>query len=363
MYTWSPLPRTLGAALRDAVHERASVRASAATDLGKLAHGENRERCVQVLIKLLEDDADDNVSAGAALALADGQAREAAAALVARTERGGERTSEMCLLALGELAVPGDAAVASLLDRSFKSGAPALRFQATIAAGAVLDVPALCGVLLTALRDPDPRVRHVACRVLDERSEREPELLSLPVRQTLVRALDDSDPATALAAVILLLRLVEPHSEAADLAVGSEQGQYTERLVRLVNRGRATLPAEDEQRAIELCAELGLDQALPGLKRRAWGWGYGLMQPSPLAFQARVALARLGDPRAKRFILAGLRSRFRHTRQLAVAAAGQARLVEARPLLEALRGNGGVDAAALTDALHQLQERSCEAAR
>jgi HEAT repeat protein len=59
----------------------------------------------------------------------------------------------------------------------------------------------------------------------------------------------------------------------------------------------------------------------------------------PFAWQARVALARLGHDRARQGILKGLRAWTRDVRTLAVAAAGRARLTEARALIETMRGD------------------------
>jgi hypothetical protein len=105
--------------------------------------------------------------------------------------------------------------------------------------------------------------------------------------------------------------------------------------VAALNRRSGALELEDEQAAIELCADLGLLAARPGLAARVWG---GLWAGSrPLAFQARVALARLGDERAQREILRDLSSFRRTTRARGVAAAGQARLEAARARLLEMR--------------------------
>jgi hypothetical protein len=59
----------------------------------------------------------------------------------------------------------------------------------------------------------------------------------------------------------------------------------------------------------------------------------------PLAYEARIALARMGDSRARAAIVRGLSSWSRDTRTLSVVAAGRARLAEARPRLSAMRSN------------------------
>jgi hypothetical protein len=124
-----------------------------------------------------------------------------------------------------------------------------------------------------------------------------------------------------LAAAILLTRL------------GSTAG--ADAIERALN-GMVPLDPEDEQAAIEAAGQLGLQRARPGLKRRSRG---GWHAAEPFAWHARVALAQLGDVAAQRFILRGLHSWSRDTRTLAVAAAGNARLIQARAVIEAMRGD------------------------
>jgi len=105
----------------------------------------------------------------------------------------------------------------------------------------------------------------------------------------------------------------------------------------LRERGADTVVFVRGDPARALCTELGLNAARPGLAARAWGGWLG--SASPLAFQARVALARLGDERARAQILRGLSAWSRETRTRAVAAAGQARLEAARARLLQMRGD------------------------
>jgi HEAT repeat protein len=81
---------------------------------------------------------------------------------------------------------------------------------------------------------------------------------------------------------------------------------------------------------------------------------------SPLEFQARVALARLGDARAQEQILRALSSFRRTTRSRAAAAAGQARLQAARPrLLEMSGDERQADPETVALALSALEAKSC----
>jgi hypothetical protein len=120
--------------------------------------------------------------------------------------------------------------------------------------------------------------------------------------------------------------------------------------------GRLRTPEpEDEAEAVELAGALRLDRAVLDLERRAFG--LRRLASETFAFQARVSLAKMGHARAGREILRDLSGWSRHRRTLAVAAAGRARLGEALPLIEAMRGRDDrADQAAVTDALTSLAD-------
>lgn len=338
MLAWSPLPRSVAAALRDSIHLKASVRSSAIPDLVRWAATAERAACVQRLIQLVEVDPDIEVRASAALALADAAAVEALPVLIAAAEHGSPRLRQMALVAVGELAAPGQAEALGVVRRALANPAPAIRFQALVAAHRLFDSGELVLVLVPALRDEDARSRYVACRIVEERflSEAAPppdELLEL-----LAERLEDAAPEVALAAAIPLARR------------GSEPARAL--IVRSLNASRRSFEPDDEQAAIEVCAELGLSAAYPGLRARAFGGFFGA---SPLSFQARVALARMGDERAREQILRDLSSRRRSVRDRAIAAAGQARLQAARPrLVELAKLERGVDQGSVLEALAAL---------
>ncbi|HKO91667.1 MAG TPA: hypothetical protein VJU61_10965, partial [Polyangiaceae bacterium] len=211
-----------------------------------------------------------------------------------------------------------------------------------------------------ALGDTEPKVRYIACRIVEERYFTDarssgggmsaPPPPAAPVStagtsllETFAARLSDSDPGVALAAAVPLARS------------GSEPARVV--LIRTLNRSPRGTQLEDEQAAIELCAELGLSAAQPGLAARAWGSWWG--GTSPLVFQARVALARLGDARAQEQILRALSAFRRTTRSLAVAAAGQARLQAARPrLLEMSGDERQADPESVALALRALEAKS-----
>jgi len=338
----SPLPRTLPAALRDVRDKKVLVRASAVRDLSRLAVGSERESAVRALAGVVAEDAAPGVRADACVALADAEAHEALAELVAAA-RDDEalRVRQMALLALGELATTEDADACAVIERGLEDPAPELRFQALIAVGRILGRGAH-DAICRAVGDADAHVRYVAFRLAEEhwanesRSEA-PEALLDAARS----ALEDDDPRVRLAAAILLAH------------AGDDSGRGM--LVSAVNSSDGAFEPEDEQAAIDLSGRLGLTGARPGLQRRAFGT-LGFAR-DPFSWQARVALARLGDARARQAILRGLSSWTRDARTMAVAAAGQARLAEARPVLEAMRGQADrAEPQAVEEALQLLDE-------
>ena len=312
------------------------------TDLARTAASEEGVASVDRLIELVERDPDVEVRANAALALADAGATRALPSLVRAAAVGEPRVQQLALVALGELAEPGDPDVGRVLASSFESDAPALRFQSLVAAGRLLSRPELSRWLDRALEDPESKLRYIACRIIEERFflDAAAEAEARDVWQAkLVSRLDDAELDVALVAAVLL-------------APRGVEAART-RVVEALNRHRSFPQPEDEQAAIELCADLGLLAARPGLYGRAFGGVLG--GGNALAFQARVALARLGDERARRHILRGLSSFRRSVRLQSIAAAGLARLEAARPrLLELRRVARDADRQSVTDALLAL---------
>src|SRR5512142_2613001 len=115
----SPLPRTLAAALRDAHDKKIDVRVSAVRDLARLAREDDHARSVAALVDVLENDKTPGVRAEAAIALADGAARDAVSALTrAATEDVALRVRQMALVALGELCHTEDEAACDVIERA-----------------------------------------------------------------------------------------------------------------------------------------------------------------------------------------------------------------------------------------------------
>lgn len=335
----SPLPRTLAAAVRDAGHKKVEVRLSAVRDLGRHA-GDGADAAIARLRELLCEDAAAAVRGEAAVALADAGARAAVPDLV-RSAKGDDapRVRQMALVALGELAGPDDVEAVRVIERALRDEQPELRFQALIAHARVAGQDALAA-LHRAMRDDDAHVRYVAFRLAEERWSGGGEA-ELPPRlaQAARAALEDPAAEVRLAAALVLGR-------AGDL-------RGADVIVEAIRSGAGADEPEDAEAAIDLAGSLGLAAARGPLERRA----FGLLGVSrdPFAWQARVALARLGDARARASILRGLAAWSRDARTLAVAAAGRARLEEARPLIEAMQGKPErAEPAAVEDALAEL---------
>lgn len=320
MLGFLPLPRTLEAALRDAEHARLDVRLATLADLKRLGRDGSAE-ALNALVERLQRDAEPQVRAAAALALADIDAKEQLTVLVTATGDEDANVRQMALLGVGELAETEHAEARAAATRGLVDRVPAVRYQAVVAL-ARLQGEASLEALLVGTRDADPEVRHVALRVAEEVfGGRAPEQVPLPLVQRARGALRDDNRGVQMAAAILLSVL------------GDASGR--ERLVEMVNARQRVVHAEDEGIAIELCGQLGLKHALPGLERRAFGlWG----GRTPVSWHARVALAELGHDRAKTAILRGLSAWSRDARTLSVAAAGRARLREAREILVRMRG-------------------------
>ncbi len=319
----SSLPRTLPAAVRDLDSPRVAVRTSALGDLARLARQENdRLPALAAVKKALVEDGDASVRAQAAMALADADATESVPALVAAATDAHNRVRQMVVVALGELANSEDSSALAVITAALADDSPALRFQGLIAWHRVMGADAVDRVV-SATRDEDDHVRYVALRILEERWEEEREPLAMPVAVRVRALLRDDAVHVRLAAAILLAR-------------GGDHAGVSE-LVSAVNARSGSYQLEDELAAVELVGQLCLRGAESGLQRRAFGW-FGSSNDSA-AFQARVALAQLGDARAVELILRGLTAWSRDSRTLAVAAAGRARLRAARPTIAAMRGN------------------------
>src|SRR5450432_329059 len=337
MFGLRSLPRTLEAALRDMRHTKNETRISAIRDLVRLAGTEARARALSALCEVMDSDADLHVRAAAALALGDAEARESREALLNAAQTGPMQVREMALAALGEIADAGDPVVIALLQSARSDAAPELRFQALLAMNRLARATRL-EQLVDTTRDPDAEVRQIAYRLAEEHVVADGAALPEPLRQRARAALRDDAPSVRLAAAILLAR------------VGDASG--SEVICAVVKKEDRVASLADEQAALELAGDLKLGEARAALTRRAFGF-FGLSR-DPLAWHARVALARLGDEQAKTAILRGLSAFTRDARTIAVAAAGRARLREARPILRRMTP-AQADPETIAEALAELE--------
>jgi HEAT repeat protein len=317
MFRPPPLPRTLEAALRDAGSASAAVRASAVRDVVDYA-SESRAKVLGVLRRALTDVAAE-VRSAAAVALADVKGVEVLGSLLVAVEDDDAHVRQMALSSLGEI---GDSRARERLRRALRDDRPEVRFQAVIAFARVAPDEATDEIAV-ALDDDDPSIRYIAIRCAEEGALEG----DLPIPEHLLAKLGsllaDPNSSVRIAAAIVLAR-------------GGDR-RALPILVDVVRGALSTPEAEDEAAAVELVGELGVDEARPHLERRAFG--FLRLGSDRFAWQAMVALARMGHPRARSQILRDLGSWSRDKRTLAVAAAGRARVAEALPLVRAMKGD------------------------
>jgi HEAT repeat protein len=350
MFGARPLPRNLEAALRDLGADKPAVRAASVRDLvAHLTSAEDaaapavRERAVRALQKALRHDDAAYVRATAATALSDVGAGEALPELLLAVEDDSPLVRQMAIAALGEL---GDARATERLRRALGDARAEVRFQAVMAFPRVsASREAALDALLHATHDEDALVCHIALRMTDEVRAADPPDPRLVQRARAL--LGHASPDVRVASALLLASL-PPEQRALD----GTDGACREILADVGRGALRTSDREDEAAAIELCGELGLDAARPGLEKRAFGGLLGLRR-DPLSWHARVALARTGHERACREILRELGDNDRDVCTLAVAAAGRARLAAARPALLALLALRGAAARADPQAVEE----------
>jgi hypothetical protein len=287
-------------------------------------------------------DADPKVRAEAAYALGDAHILEAQPKLLLAIDDEDASVRQAALDAVGLL---GDSRATSRLLRAIEDERPDVRFQAIISLGRVAPEEAKSAVLRLA-SDSEAQVRHIAIRVAEELLSAEETraeqliLISEELRCSAKKWLEDSASSVRVAAAILLAR------------AGDASGKQV--LVDVVNGRISGLDGDDEAASIELAGRLHLDDAVPGLIRRAFG--LRRLFAESYAFLSRVALARMGQLRARKGFLGELDSWDRDRRNQAVLACSKAGLTEAIPRLESMQGNESLaDQEAVRDALEALR--------
>lgn len=335
-----PLPRTLEASVRDLDSAKPEVRVSAIHDLLRHARGDEavRDRAIPLLRKRL-DDAQSKVRAAAVVGLADLVAKSEVPLLLRAVDDDDAYVRQMALTALGELPDPRSL---PRVRRALTDKRAEMRYQAVIAFARIADgAKEIDQALLVATNDDDDAVVHIALRVAEERLDGggalDPRLV------TRARALLDSpSPHLALVAAILLGKAGDTAGHALVL-----------RVVRGEKVNGHSPEKEDERAAVELAGELGLEAARPHLEKRAWGVMHFVRDTC--VFHAKIALARMGHPRAIAEIMADLGSKRPDLLGGAVVAAGRARLVQARRLIERIP-TVAVDPELVREALSRLDE-------
>jgi HEAT repeat protein len=281
---------------------------------------------VHQLERLIAEDEDIEVRVEAMLALADGGAEESLELLVKMGRAGVPRVRQIAILALGELAPPEMTPAIDVALEAVESALPALRYQGLVALRALKQADAV-ELLLSRTADEDAEVRWVAVRLLDElwfpKAATEARSPAIGVGngthvEQLRPLLRDKSPRVAVAATLLLSRLGDRSA--------------IDRLPALLLRGPYRLEQQDEEAAIEIVGQLGLEIARAELERRAWSW----LREGPVTWCARVALAQLGDTKARRAILQSLYSNSPLKCARAIEATGRIGLEEGRARLQAL---------------------------
>lgn len=342
MWLPPPLPRTFDACVRDLRSTKAETRASAASDIVRHASGDDEDKrteAIGLLEKALADEAP-RVRSAAAVALSDLGAKEARKGLLARLEDDDEHVRQMAIVALGEIGA-SDSATVARLERAQKDRRPEMRYQAVIALAKLLEGSDRVGAILRASSDEDMNVRYIAMRLAEEGlavgTDGEGDVDGRLVTRGKALLEDEADDVVIAAAIFLA-------------KAGEARGRE---IVLDVVHGRRRAQPEDEREAVELTGTVGLREAIPELRRRAFGVLRHLRDRC--SFHALIALARLGDERAIDAIRDDLGSRRRPVREAAVVAAGRAGLHALRSQIEA---QDDVDPELRRAALEALSEPS-----
>ncbi len=329
---YSPLPRTLPAALRDLDEAKPLVRAAAVLDLVKYVES-HRDDVLKGLEKAVRDESA-MVRAKAAEAVGDAGLVEGIEWLLDMIDDVSPIARQNALLSLGLLK---DERALETLKRALTDERPDVRFQATMAYPRVAARDDAVTALLARTRDDDPDVVHIALRMTEE--------------------LEDVVDERILARARACLRHDAPHVRAVAAIVIATAGKdwADETLVQATKGKLSPISPEDLGAILELVGDRGLTSAREALEARARGGFLGLSK-DPCQWHARVALARLGDEKEKKAIMRELSASDFGKRTMAVAAAARAQITEAIPLIEAMEGNPKrADAETVREALRKLQ--------
>ncbi len=344
-------PTTVEALLRDLRSSDATARVRAADEAAKVADADlgARPTIVDALTRALGDD-DANVRAAAALALADLRGAEALAALTLAADDDAPLVRQLAITALGEI---GDPRARERVRRALGDERPEVRFQAIVAfprllrRGSLDDVGEAWDALSTGLDDRDEQVRGRAAEACAELADGQ--ALPREVADRLARVAQDAhEPSDARVS--------------AAIALGESRDRRGESVIVAMLSGafEEASPAR-LQAAFELAGELRLEATRGACSNAAFGLRSWVVDPG-VRSAALVALVRLDDRRAVDHVLAELQSRSWTRRTHALGIAARAAMQQARPALEAMRGDASsVDPDALEDALARIAAEARDA--
>lgn len=340
MFTPTPLRRNYAAALRDLRSQKAAVREAAAQDLSVVGSSNAREAADALGPLLGDDTAKVRIAALHALAALD--ARHLLDAIERCLDDGDTEVRQAAVISLAE--VGGDRALAAL-DRALAHRHNDVRYQALL--GLCKVSPARGLAAARALLDSDDLwIAAEAAEQLGLLYELHPEHFSDDARDDARAALHAELLAArsariAVAASMSLARLGDARAYPALIAfVGGE---------RAIEGHDEAMLAQDAVDILGAAPDEFAPAAREALARHAWK-----VVPSMARALARASLARLGDRRAVREVIAGLDAFWQSRRVESVHIARRARLREATPALVARLRRRDTDPLAIVDALADI---------
>ncbi len=272
MFGYSPLPRTLPAALRDLCSAKVPVRRAAITDLARFTEGAEREAVVRAIAERFKQEPLPVLRVALLLTIADGEFSELLPTVTGALADADGAVKQHALLALGELADDVDASAHALVSPYLASEQPALRYQALVTWTRLKGTDGQ-RELEQGLADSDAEVRWIALRLLEEQDWP----LTEKLEQRLTLMLSDPERRVRDNALLLLAW----HS----------RGNACEQMLSLLDKSEFSLT--EERRCYDVVLRHQLHAARPTLERRALRrW-----VTHPLRAVARQTLAALSQGR------------------------------------------------------------------
>lgn len=340
MFTPTPLRRNYAAAMRDLRSQKAAVREAAAQDLSVVGSSNAREAADALAPLLGDDTAKVRIAALHALGALD--ARHLLDAIERCLDDGDSEVRQAAVISLAE--VGGDRALGAL-ERALAHAHNDVRYQALLGLCKV-SPPRGLEAARALLTSDDPWIAAEAAEQLGLLAELDPALLTDDLRDGVRDALYAEMTAArsariAVAAAMSLARIGDPRAYPPLIAfVGGE---------RAIEGQDEAMLAQD---AVDILGAAPPEFAAPAreaLGRHAWK-----VVPSMTRTLARASLARLGDRRAIREVIAGVDAFWQSRRLESVHIARRARLREATAALAARLKRRDTDPLAIVDALADI---------